>query len=262
MEFNIDRLVLLIRKDWAENARLYGLSIVALAGVWLVLLGLFVLTGHFDTMIRIFFLMAGLFGAGAVAAQYQFKALATPAGSIRFLHLPASHLEKLAQAAFYGFAVVLPMSLAMWYCTEWIMVQITIKRFSLDPVKGPLQMLAVSDYWGPIRSYIVVNALFVLGAVFFRRAALVKSGVFVIGGLIAATMLNFFLTNALIKPGEHYSVSADLFANLNIFNRQTYAAHEIPMPAPWADVFKGFVRIVLPLFCWVTAFVRLKETEV
>jgi hypothetical protein len=262
MQFNINRLILLIRKDWAENARLYGLSILALAGVWLILLGLFVLTGQFDPDLRSFILSVGLLGAGAVTAQYQFKALATPAGSIRFLHMPASHLEKLAHAAFYSFAVVLPLSLAMWYCAEWSIVQITIKRFSLDPEKGPLQMLSASGYWGPIRSYITVNALFALGAVYFRSAALVKSGAFVVGGLIAATLLNFSLTYALIKPGESYSVSSELFEALNVFNRKTYAFDEILMPAPWDYVFKIFVRVSLPLFCWVTAFVRLKETEV
>lgn len=116
MQFSFSRFLLLLRKQFAEHGRLYGLGLAA----WLVY-------GPFcwcSSCIRMapgsyaehLLLALCLTTGGVVFAQHLFQPLANAPDAIRYLHLPASSLEKVAAALFLCLFVFLPVVLVAFLC--------------------------------------------------------------------------------------------------------------------------------------------------
>jgi hypothetical protein len=263
MTFSFHRFKLLIIKDWTENKRVFLFSLLALAGAWMALLGLIVVASHtFNPLARMIILGLGLFGVGAIAAVQQFKALGTPASTIRFLHLPASALEKILQALLLSFALILPASLLIFKVTEWISIQAAYRVFLIPADANAMSPLSLSDYLSVVKIYAFSYTVFLAGALLFRRLVLAKTGSFLFAFAIGLSIFNSWLNGFLSGPGPEYQVNSQIFESLTLIQKSTFVQDVVKLPAPWLQFFDWFLYLGIPLYCVVYALVRLRETEV
>ena len=124
-----------------------------------------------------------------------------------------------------------------------------------------------TPFFGPSRQmgwillhYLILQSLFFLGAALFRKAALFKTVLSMMGlmtflGLVFMLLLRLFFweeAGVIMEMGEKefgMKFASDPFHYQGHFRG-------------WAVLGKTFYFGLMPLFCWTTAFFRLREIEV
>ena len=252
--FSFSRLWLLIKKQWSDNARLYTLSALALIGLLTIIFIFWALVnGRYydeqDTFV-IFFVL--LFGAGLIFASSTFSVLSDKARGTYWLGIPATHLEKLLCGIFYSIVVFLVVYLLSFFAIQ----QITFMFIRLNPGNVIRQ---VQDFKEPTQAlcyvFVALQSLFILGSVYFKRYAFVKTllaGLFIIFlYMLAGT---FFIKNLLPNNiGMHgltsFSVNGENEMKVYRLSPWIEEALSVLLKYLWAPVF------------WIATYFRLKEKE-
>ena len=196
-----------------------------------------------------------LFIGGIIYTSRVFSSFYRREWNVSTLMLPASLLEKwltqllLSTLGWVVFSLVtyLLFSLASWGL-NLLLWQNRIPLFLPGAGTGEL-----------ILSYFVSQSLFFLGSAVFRKAAFFKTllssvGVMVALGLLMLLFLRIIFweeMSGLLQEGEEFWIS------LNLDESRLQGPAEV-----WEVLGKVFYYGLLPLFCWFTALVRLKEVEV
>ena len=187
------------------------------------------------------FFIGLLFAWGALATSEAFSDLHGRATSASFLLLPASALEKtLSPLLIYtvGLGVYL---FAFTTALSWVLEGInTLWIGERRELFSPFDSLA----WSLVPHFLVAQALFFLGAAWFRKGQFIKTVGAVIGivtGLSAfAVLVEWLLGPQSSGGGFYYDDPTDWIVAV----------------APWVYYF------VLPPFCWFVAWLRVTETQV
>lgn len=259
---SLSRFLLLFRKQLAEYGRLYGLGLAALAGLWLILLVLVVYQNGGGSESQYLLLSIGLLLGGVVFTQHLFQPLANPSDAIRYLHLPASTLEKIAVALFYSLFVFMPAVILVFYAVDYPMVMLARPRFAGKVnLLGPLQVLPPSQLKSLIQIYVITTAFMAFGSVYFRRYAIVKTLVVAIAFIIGMQMLNQAILSAVMDIQTGTRVSGEVFGRAILMDG-TPPNEMVELPQSWKDAFENLFLYGLPVFCWFLTWVRLRETEV
>lgn len=196
-----------------------------------------------------------LFIGGIIYTSRVFSSFYRRDWNVSTLMLPASLLEKwltqllLSTLGWVVFSLVTYMlfSLASWGL-NLLLWQNRIPLFMPGAGTGEL-----------ILTYLVSQSLFFLGSAVFRKAAFFKTllstvGIMVVLGLLMLLFLRIFFweeSSALLREGESY------WMTLNPDEGRFMGPARV-----WEVLGKIFYFGILPLYCWLTALVRLKEVEV
>jgi hypothetical protein len=210
----------------------------------------FLLTGIFSNSLSVdahtanftFLLLVG----GFILSSMAFHDLSNPASKYRYLTLPASVFEKF---------------LSMWLltCFGWILIfSITFLIYSwFAGVLGPLlfrQMTFVPfDLFSEssitaIRYYIVLQGIFLVGAVHFRGYAFPKT----IFTLIIACFICGFIFYMISSDIFRYEVDWD--SSCNLFQEKNLTR--------FISIAHGLLLWVMPPLSWIITYTGLKEQEV
>ncbi len=181
--FSLTRVLQLIRKQWIENTRLYGWSILALMGM-LGLAFTFWLTtdNHFrEENLYIIFIIS-LYLAGSVFASTSFQGLGEKTRGTYWLSFPASHLEKLVCMIFYNLVVFTLLFVACFYLVKYPAVAYAKSLVASDPMKYSFSPMIWDRNFGfgeifPYFMYgfVAVQAFYMLGSAYFSRLSFVLS---------------------------------------------------------------------------------------
>ena len=195
-----------------------------------------------------------LFAGGFLYTSFAFRDLDSPDTGHLYLSLPASNFEKFLSKFLIttiGFVLTLIVS---WWLFSVITGGIIESFFDMEvrqfkPLTG--------DNWLYLKVYFVLQSLFFLGAVMFRKYAAVKtivSGFALMFGLVLIVLLIIRIVfNEFFDGFEPTMSDRDM------------------MPTPWFQDFAehrlfGFSQfifwIVLPLFFWTVSYFKLKEQEI
>ena len=198
--FSLNRWLLLMRRHWMENTRLFLYGTLSLTGAIAITL-FFWLGGnaHYSEYSLLVFYIIGLYIAGAIFASGAFDVLQKKSRGIYLLSLPASHFEKLLTQIFYNLIFFTLVYTLCYFVMEQLVVLIVYHRVAADPVKYSFDLINWDDPYGEARSlnYIImlffgVQALFLLGSVYFKRFSfLLTATVLVIYFFFIAYYLNF-----------------------------------------------------------------------
>jgi hypothetical protein len=196
-----------------------------------------------------------LFIGGIIYTSRVFSSFYKREWNVSTLMLPASLLEKwLTQLLLstlgwvvFSLTTYLLFSLASWGLN-------TLLWHSSYPL-----FLPGAGTGELILSYLVSQSLFFLGSAVFRKAAFFKTLLSTVGILVVLGLLMFLFmrilfweeTSALFREGESY------WMTINLDESRYKGMVEI-----WEVLGKIFYYGLLPLFCWLTALVRLREVEV
>jgi hypothetical protein len=185
-----------------------------------------------------------LFIGGILTTSFAFKNLHNPYKNYFFLMLPASNLEKFIEHVFLT-AIFYPLILLLVYsCFYWVL------SFVVFFVAHKFIFIATPflyTTWKIIFIYIVMQSIFLVGAVYFKKNVLIKT---ILALCIIGVVIFVFIT--LLAKLFFASLYSDMFI-------------VIPhLPNFVADVFgtlyAAFFMLLAP-FCWVITYFRMKEIE-
>ncbi len=192
-----------------------------------------------------------LFLGGAILISLLFREdLFTRVNTHQFLMLPASPEEKFFSRALIG-AVLYPVALTILFMGTSLIIEPLFYLIFRDRITlfNPWSMNILTTGL----NYFTLSSIFFLGSIYFRKLHFFKTifstlAVLLSFGIIAALLgrliFNECFTGITINTEVNYSLSS----------------RDFPLKAmEW--IGKIFYFIVLPLFCYTVAFLRLKEVE-
>lgn len=259
-DFSLRRLQLLIRKQWMENNRFYGLAAITLAiliGLTLVLA--WVMPGHdvYHESELVLIYMVGLFLIGTLYTNAAFQNLGNKEKGQYLLSLPATHGEKLTTAILYT-TVFFPLVYTFLF---WIIRTLAVRYVLWKG--GSFNHFDWSDHNDPVfytlLLYIAIQSLFLLGSVYFKRYAFVKTVIVVtaVGFLYVYFMVK--MGRAIIPEGLHWEgnriVRNDIAGDPSIY-------HEYRMDKWLENTLLFLGKYMWAPFFWLVTWVRLKEKQI
>lgn len=260
--FNIARLWLLIKKQWFDNAKLYTLAALALIGVLVISFTIWWIANKDgrrfteEGTYAIEFLV--LFSTGLIFASITFGMLGDKAKGIYWLSVPATPLEKLFCGFFYTF-LVFPL---IFFTSFWLVKHLTFFFIELDPA-NELRRIDPNNIFikvvtpNILYAFFSLQALFLLGSVFFEKFAFLKTVLVVI--LIAFLFIIFvqLLTQSLLPL--NFGIRG--FTEYRIYN-DSGSPNIIQLPAWIGNILEVTAKFIwVPVLLTATYF-RLKEKEI
>jgi len=246
--FNITRFVKLIKFKYALNAKSLLIQVGGIAALFTIISG-FVLYASQGTenagKIDGYFLgiwIAMLFGGGLYLTSHSFSILQNTSRGFLYMQLPASTFEKLLMALLstgiffalmhtFLYTILANFQYMVW---GWF---VELPEYSFNPLN--------KDYFLIVKSYLYMQPVFLLGALFFRKFnfVLTNLSIFLVGFVgFWLQVLVFFIAFGTLNP-----------------NFQTSLHIENSEPDVW---WLNLIGIVIALVFISASYFKLKEKEV
>jgi hypothetical protein len=245
---SLRRLGLVLRSDLLRS---YRSALVISGTAALVALAVSVGIAYFgeigstELFYRIFFL-AALFAWGTIATSSSFSDMHGRGTNMAFLLLPASALEKtVSRLLIYTVGLVVYL-LALTTVLSWVLEGInTLWLGERREFFSPSDPVA----WLLLPHFIVTQALFFLGAAWFRKVQFVKTVGTAIGIVLGLACTLVAIAWLFGGPWSDATIRFDGDGQF--------------APFEWLiDVAPFAYYYALPLFCWFVAWLRVTETQV
>ncbi|HVY75730.1 MAG TPA: hypothetical protein VG890_12910 [Puia sp.] len=279
--FDFNRWRLLIAKHGYEQGKKYLLSLVAIAALLLIWFVFVLFANPYEPLpdgAQFGTYYVGLFLVGCIYASLLFSDLASRPRGIDYLSLPASHLEKLLCALFYGVLIFFLAYTIVFYIVELPMIRVaraiayahwlktahpkeifnageTINVFVMPrrPAGAP------NAFFYILLSYFAVQAAFILGSVYFPKFSFIKTVV----TLLLIGLVYVFLVDTVVgwimPEGRYYHA----FTAYNFHGPNGYEDGKVvTLPEWFHDLLSIIVRYAFAPIFWITTYFRLKEKEI
>lgn len=245
---SINRLSLLIKKDCYLNSGTIWIALALITGLLLL--------GNLISPRNIFVVNYAptafywiLFIGGIWVSSSAFKEAHSKIKSYAFFTLPSSTFEKFFSKLLLT-ALIFPIAALLVYSLfYWIIAGIALLiNGMLPPLFNPLQTYIFRTIW----AYLVFQSIFFLGSIYFRNKVIIKTllvmVIFSISISIVTAILGTLFARSLFIGNIFY------LPDLSVFTSQAARS--------FGNMVHLAILIVLPLFCWLIAYIRLGETEV
>jgi len=262
--FNPQRLFLLLRRDFAHGYRAVLTAMAAVGGV-LIVLSFLSMLGRAGQDFYTPFYVGLLFLGGFLFSSGAFKEMHQQGSGPFYLTLPGTTLEKLLSKLLvtsvgYAAAILVFMTGASAVSELLNRAVFAAGHTWFNPF-SPANLKSAA-------AYLVLQSLFLLGSVWFRKVVFLKillaENIVVIGLAILAAII-FRITFAGLFSGSHLrpeviQMFSRGFGNVVVNGRVAEAFNR------GSQVFLTILRVLFwgafAPFCWVAAYFRLRETEV
>ena len=246
---------MLIKKQWAEHARLYTLSTGAIAGLMAIAFFVWGLTDKPPVIATYIILLVTMSLGGAIFASMTFAELSQRTTGIYWLSVPATHGEKLVCGILFSQLFFNIVVLALFF---------VLQPIAIAMAKSPEPMhfhtaYARSEFalviWNITTGYVAMQALFILGSVYFQRFSFVKT---VVATVLVALVFGAFM-NYVVSPIMPDHMNMRGFSEVHIYEQGVDHIYSLP---GWSSVGIRYVfqYIWVPIF-WAATYFRLKEKE-
>jgi len=271
--FNVIRWWQLVRLHWAENRKRYWLGMLAIGGLltaWYSFLLTMDKFSPLDTIFQFSAYFIGIYFIGCLLGSTTFSALSKKQEGIGYLALPASHLEKLACGLLFHVILFFTAFTVIFYIVDIPMVHLAKRLMEESGQGGPIYIPPVYNIFlakgAPIPErvdhlfligYFVIQSAYVLGSVYFRKAAFLKTTVAV---LLFGLILTLYATKI-----EHLLPYPWRMRGLFEWERYHNGANgeaRIYIPFWIESSLRTIMQFGLPLIFWTITYFRLKEKEV
>lgn len=196
----------------------------------------------------IFLFLGGFITTSVMFAQDMFSRT----GQHNWLMLPASRFDKfLAKASLT--TVGYPLALTALFAVASLLIEALALLFFQNPIHifNPFtQHIGLL-----ILHYMATQSLFLLGATYFRKAHFVKTVLSLLILSLAITALSALFVRIAFAP-----YSNGFYGYHFVLDQNLLSQHETLFTiAKWF----GYIGywIIMPVFCWFTAYLRVKEVE-
>lgn len=270
--FSFRRFGLLLKKHLTEEYKQYLLLSAGALGIMLVLNTLSTLENlhnEFNTnMHEVIFAIGFIFG-GSIFASMTYHFFQNNAKGIRFMQLPASHLEKIVVMFVVTQVIFFVGFIILFYINDWIMCTV-YNMFVTIPKNIPAERLSffhadlyrMDTVWAKraITFFFVFSSIAHFGSIGFRKIAFIKIALCVIIVGFIITWLNFTFMRSLIPEpnmpgGMFYSISLRL-------ESENVSRGFVLLPDNWTNVIDLVLPVVLYISFWTGSYYKLKEKQV
>jgi len=273
--FSFHRWWLLVSKHWSENYRRYLLFLLAIAGLLLAWFSFILMVSQLmlvDLFMQFSAYFAGLYLVGCFYASWLFSDLNSSQSGIGFLALPASHLEKLLCALFFGVLVFFVGYTLVFYLIDIPILQLSnniLQRFprnyqgttSRIPPAILYNLFTNQSFVPETRTFLSgffsAQALFFLGGVYFIRWTFIKSVIATLLCLLIFVVIDARLVNFFLPSGWH-----DVFFLWVHSDPDQHPNQYVKLPHTLGQLIDIFISVCAPLVLWIITWQRLKEKEV
>jgi hypothetical protein len=278
--FDFKRWLLLIGKHWSENRKRYLLSLVAMASLmilWYAFMMLIEFQKPYPLEMQVSTYYIGMSIVGCLFGSMLFNDVASGPRAMHYLSVPASTLEKLLSALFYGIVLFFVCYTVIFYLVDYTMIQIgnnVLEKYwqRHDPSHEWTRMTVANMYSMPVGAaegipniffyflvmYINLQSAFILGSVYFPGYSFIKT---VIVLLVVILLVIFYVGKVLdsfMPAGSFY----EGFFAYRVWEGDNSIARGVRLPDWLATTFIYlFMYGFLPLL-WFATYFRLKEKEV
>ena len=277
--FDFNRWLLLVGKHWGENRKKYLLSLVAIVSlmiIWFSFIFLIEFQRPFVEEMQVATYYIGMGIAGCLFGSFLFAEAASGPKAMHFISVPASALEKLLTALFYGVLLFFICYTAIFYLVDFLMIKIGNsiladhwKEHNLSQTLRPMSVTNV--FTGPAGSgegmpdiffyfmviYINLQSAFILGSIYFPGYSFIKTSI----ALLVVFLFMVFLVVTVMDNFMPRGSFDDGFFSYRIWEGDSFA-RGVKLPDWMAATLKYlFMYGFLPLF-WFATYYRLKEKEV
>lgn len=236
--FSLNRLGLLLKRFFVENGQRE-------LTFWIISTVVFMVVQD-ESAIVMFMLIAGLIFAGRTYRAFTY----TP-GGMHYLLIPATHFEKLLSGILLSTVYFPGVALITYLIGNPIGTYLTNMIFGFDmPLHYKLFDSQYVHLLDLIISFVTVQAVFLLGSVYFKRNAVGK------------TFLTFILLIIIIGILE-VTLLKSLFGSTSIEMRNmNINIHDADSLFPGFSYIGTAIKYSLAPFFWIVSYFRLTEKEV
>lgn len=237
-KFSINRLGLLLQRFFIENAQ-RELTFWAISTVVFMFL-------HETSMEALY-----IFIAGFIFAARSFRAFTyTPTG-MHYLLLPATHLEKLLTAIILSTFYFLAAILVTYAIGNPIGTYLGNLILGYDnTVYYGLFNLGTAETLNMLVGFITVQAIFILGSIYFKRNAVGKTILVLIALMFVAVLIEVLLLKI-------------LFGTTNLeFHNVNFGINDSETLFPGIKYFGEVLKYSVAPFLWIVSYFRLTEKQV
>ena len=233
-----NRIVLLLERFFIEDRNRELLF-------WGILTLVFTLIHNADSVKLVLYISGFLFAARL------FKVFSFTPGGMHYLLIPATHGEKLTTAILLSTVYFFGMTLLAYTIGSFTGTSITNMIFGTEiPVKWDL-FYSTKDFIDVLSKFALIQAIFMLGSLYFKRNALGRT----MFSIIAINILIVIIEGSLFKAlFGTLSLSNEMFSMNNILSNTS-------IPSTIETVVRISTYILIP-FLWVVSYFRLTEKQV
>ncbi|HEY6899373.1 MAG TPA: hypothetical protein VI233_01975 [Puia sp.] len=276
--FDFGRWRLLVSRHWAENRKQYGLFLLAGTGVLLAWYGFFLMVATpmlIDLSMQFVTYFVGLYLSGFLYAGTLFSELGSKRDGTNFLLLPASQLEKLLCVLLFGVVIFFAGYTLIYYLVDIPMVQLSNRMLEKYPRAFPNSTVLIppssvynifTGESGPIpereihlflMGFFSIQAVFILGPVYFTRYAFIKSILAVLTCLLLVVIVEAKLINLFLPAG---------WSNLHFswvqYDDEGHPSRFIYLPGWQTKLFTFLIQFGVPVLIWTITYFKLREKQI
>jgi len=256
--FSIRRLALLLRRDFSAGYKSVIIAMAAVGGFVILVTVVSAFGRELGPMHQAMYYPL-LFLGGYIATSLVFKELHLNGQSVFYLTLPGSSLEKflsklLVTSIGYAFG-------SLFFYTAVSSAAEGINRLIFGyghPFFNPFErttMIAVAVY-------LVTQAVFLVGSVYFRKLAFIKTNLYIwLFGLVVVILVAVIAWLIFRDYAIGNRIELDPY-----FQRLGESGEMQTVLGPMAEKFAQVAKVlfwgIMAPVCWVISYLRLRETEV
>ena len=255
---SIRRLGLLLRRDFSSGYKSVFIAMAAVGGFAILVTIVSAFGRDLGPIHKTMYYML-LFLGGYIVTSFAFKELHLDGQSVFYLTLPGSSLEKFLSKLLVSSVGYASGSLFFYTAVSSAAEGINRLIFGYGhPFFNPFEratMIAVA-------MYLVTQAVFLVGSVYFRKLAFIKTNLYIwLFGIILVILVAVF--GWLIF--RDYAIGKRI--ELDPYFQQLGESGEmqavlLPLAEKFGQVAKVLFWAVMAPVCWVISYLRLRETEV
>lgn len=278
--FSFTRWWMLVNRHWIENRKRYLLALLAIAGLLVAWFGFVIAMNRQGGLLLLFQFAAyfvGLFFIGCLYASTMFAELSSKPEGINYLAVPASHLEKLCCAVFFGVFLFFVAYTLIFYIVDIPMVNLSLRLVARHPsafsdLGDPQDSISIFNIitgaGGPIRDlegivflvwYFAIQSAFILGSVYFTKYSFLKT---VVAILLFLLLFVFFIERGIhrqLPEGWHLT---EFFLRWSQLSSTKGEMQMVRLPGWIEQMVMLALPFGIPILFWVVTYFRLKEKEV
>jgi len=250
----ISTISLLVNRQFKENNKIYGISLIVLFGM---LSFLFLIVHQwqdsFSGAVQNGVFIIGLFVGGGIFTNSMFHELANSSSSIWLLSLPAKHSEKVITSIIISTVIFLMFYLIVFYLVD-VLYLLKMNRLEMKYLLNPIK----NDFYLFFFWYLLYNGAILLGRVVFSKYSLIKT---LLAGILFFVVFNY-LNNMMLES---------LIPNMKVVSSIAFDSFQFVHQGENVKVFlpnnvdivcSFFIRILLPVLIWFLVWLKLKEKQV
>lgn len=251
MNFNVDRFLKQFKWDVLQNYRFLYIGYMVIFGLMLLFTSVNVHggSGQFHSS----FFWFTLFLGGLIFTSSLFDEMNQPQSKQFYLTTPSSHLEKFGSKLFLSTVVYTVLTMIVFTIMSFVATMVLEFRTGNDlPSFNPFY----SENIESVKSYLIIQSVFLLGAVTFRQAAFFKTLAVIFG--ISFVFSVIWMTVGVGTMSQYLPFNGDFDINMSDVDKDGI---EGSMKG-YAQVLKWLYLLLLAPIMWLITYFKLTEKEV